>query len=339
VTDTVTTNVELVGINRWTIARHIVTLMPLAVAGILTGLFTHYIPRHFLTGSNIANIGTQAAPLFIATIGQVFVMSVGGLDISVGGVAALSSMMMAFGMVRTNLVAGLLLGLVAGTLLGVTSGWITTRFRINSIIVTIAMLSSAQGFAFLINDGQPITGLPDSASWFAWGDVAGIPAPIIIAAGVFLVSHFILSRTSLGVKLRAVGEGYEISKLIGLRAPRVILFAFAASGFTAALASVIWTAQAGSGNQLVGTNLALETIAAAVIGGVGLGKGMGSAVGTIGGALVITILSVGMDLAGISPYTERIALGVALILIVMFNRLQNRLQILMEAAFSGKIRR
>lgn len=320
-------------ISRWTIARHIVSLSPFVVAALLTAVF-HYMAPRFTSASNLANIASQAAPLFIVTIGQVFVMTVGGLDISVGGIAAFSSMAMAFGALSTHSIAGMLLGLVAGTLLGAINGWVVTRFRINSIIATIAMLSIAQGFAFLIGNGQPLVGLPSSISWFGWGTVDGVPAPVILAIGAFILGQIVLSQTDLGVKLRAVGEGYETARLVGLRHRGLVLFAFAASGFTAALASVIWTAQAGGGNPLVGSGLALQTIAAGVIGGVSLGRGTGTLLGAVGGALVITILSVGMDLAGVAPYTEQIALGVALILTLLFNRWQNKLQILVEAVLS-----
>lgn len=324
-------------ISHWTVARYIVSLSPFAVAAILAAVFQYASPR-FLSGSNLANIVAQAAPLFIVTIGQLFVMTVGGLDISVGGVAAFSSMVMAFGAIQTHSSFGLLLGLAAGSMLGAINGWIVTRFRINSIIVTIAMLSSAQGFAFLIGNGQPMVGLPASASWFGWGAFAGIPAPVILAIVAFIVAQFMLSQTDIGVKLRALGEGYDTARIIGLKARRLTILAFTVSGFTSALAAVIWTAQAGGGNPLVGSDLALQTIAAAVIGGVMLGKGTGSTVGAIGGALVITILSVGMDIAGVAPYTEQIALGVALILTLLFNRLQNRLQILIETALSRRAR-
>lgn len=320
-------------ISRWTIAKHIVSLSPFMVAALL-GLVFHYLAPRFTSGSNIANIGTQAAPLFIATIGQIFVMTVGGLDISVGGIAAFSSMVMAWAAISTHSSLGILLGLVAGTALGAINGLVVTRFRINSIIVTIAMLSIGQGLAFLVGGGQPIVGIPSAMSWYGWGSVIGIPAPVILAFGAFIVGQILVSQTDIGVKLRAVGEGYDTARLVGLRHRGLVLFAFAVSGFTAALASVIWTANAGGGNPLVGSGLALQTIAAAVIGGVSLGKGTGTLLGAVGGALVITILSVGMDLAGVAPYTEQIALGIALILTLLFNRWQNKLQILVEALLS-----
>lgn len=324
--------------SHWTIARHVVSLSPLVVAGILTLLF-HYMAPRFTNWSNIANVGSQAAPLFIATIGQVFVMTVGGLDISVGGVAAFSSMVMAWAAVNMHSGIGIVVGLLAGTALGATNGWVVTRFRINSIIVTIAMLSIAQGLAFLMGGGQPITGIPPSMQWFGWGSLAGIPAAVVLGLGALVLGHIFISQTDVGVNLRAVGEGYDTARLVGLHHRGLVLFAFSVSGFTAALASVIWTANAGGGNPLVGSGLALQTIAAAVIGGVTLGRGTGSLLGAVGGALVITILSVGMNLAGVAPYNEQIALGVALIFTLLFNRWQHRLQILVQGLLSGRVNR
>lgn len=311
----------------WQVARLVTAWAPLLIVLLIYGYFAWISPTPFFgDGANLKNILIQTAPLVIATCGQILVMTVGGLDISIGAIAAFSSMAAAFGAISTGSPVGAVLGLVVGAALGAVNGWIIARYHISAVIVTIAMLSSARGLAFLVTDGQPLVGIPASVYWLGWGDLWGIPAPIILGIVAFLLTEYLLAHSDVGVHLRAVGSDEAGARMMGVNVFGLKVLAFTLSGMAGAAAALIWMAQSGGGNQLIGSGLELQTIAAAVIGGAS-SRGTRSALGGLWGALVIMTLSNGMNLSGVQPYTQQIVLGVALILTLLVNRFQDRVQL------------
>lgn len=320
--------------HNWQITRFITAWAPLIIVFFIYAYFAWIVRTpYFSDGYNIVNILIQVSPLLIATCGQILVMTVGGLDISIGAIAAFSSMAIAFGTISVDSPAGIILGLVAGAALGAVNGFIVARYRISAVIVTIAMLSSARGLAFLVTDGRPLVGIPASVYWFGWGDLWGIPVPIVLGVVAFLLTEYLLAFTDVGVHLRAVGSDEAGARMMGVRVERLKVLAFSLSGLAGALASVIWTSQSGGGNQLIGSGLELQTIAAAVIGGAS-DRGTRSALGGLWGAIVIITLSNGMNLSGVQPYTQQIVLGVALILTVIINRMQGGTHVWLRKIFS-----
>src|SRR5690606_28109620 len=182
--------------------------------------------------------------------------------------------------------------------LGAVNGWVVARYRISPVIVTIAMLSSARGLAFLVTDGQPLVGIPFSVFWLGWGDLWGIPAPVLLGLAAFLLTEYLLGYTDVGVHLQAVGSDEQGARMMGVNVFGLKVLAFALSGLAGAMAALVWMAQSGGGNQLIGSGLELQTIAAAVIGGASSRLNR-SALGGVWGALVITTLSNGMNLSGV----------------------------------------
>ena len=321
----------------WRIARFVSAWAPLLLV-LLLYIYFAFIARapYFADAANLQNLMFQTAPLVIATCGQILVMTVGGLDISIGAVAALSSMAAAYGAISTGSAWGVILGPVVGAALGAVNGWTVARYNLSPVIVTIAMLSSARGLAFLVTDGQPLVGIPFSVYWLGWGDLWGIPAPVILGAVAFLLTHYILAYSDIGVRLQAIGSDEHGARMMGVNVFGLKVLAFSLSGLAGATASLVWMAQSGGGNQLIGSGLEFQTIAAAVIGGASSRLNR-SALGGLWGSLVIMTLSNGMNLSGVQPYTQQIVLGIALIAALFVHRFHDRLQLMVRRGL-GKFR-
>lgn len=285
------------------------------------GLLFGQADRHFLTVSNAVNVLLQASPLLLAAIGQTIVIISGGLDISVASNVALSSVISASAASAYGPLAGIAAGIGTGAAVGTVNGVLVSHYRIQPVIVTIAMLTFARGLAFELTDGFPITGLPRSYTQLAWGKWFGVPMPILIAGVILLLVVFVMGRTRFGTYLYAIGSNEEAARLVGIRTVPLKAAAYTAAGALAGMAAVIYTAQASSGQPTLANGLELSTIAASVMGGASIGGGTGTPIGTLLGTLIISVLGNGMNIAGVTPYVQQVVLGTAIILAVVWDRL------------------
>lgn len=281
--------------------------------------------EYFATSSNAINILIQMSPLLMAALGQTIVIIVGGLDISVASNVALSSVVSAFVARSYGPAAGVMAALMMGALVGLANGYLIGRFRLQPVIVTIAMLTFARGLAFQLTNGIPVMGLPKAYVQLAWGKWFGVPVPIWLGAIALLTIIVVLSRLPLGTYFYALGSNEEAARLVGMKTVRIKTIAYSLAGAMAGLAAVLYTAQASSGQPTLAGGLELQTIAAAVIGGAALGGGSGTAIGTLLGTIVIAVLGNGMNIAGVTPYVQQVVLGLAIILAVVWDRLQRNL--------------
>lgn len=287
-------------------------------------IFFSIISTNFATADNIRNIMRQASMLMLASFGQTFAVISGGLDISVGSIVALASVVTAIGILKGGILLGCLAGCVCGALLGATSGFFIAWFRVNPIIATIGMMSLARGLAFFLTDGIPITGLPNGFDWIGSGYLWFIPVPVVIALLILGLLYFLLSETVFGRNTFAFGGNEESARLAGINVKLYKLLAYMASGLLAGIAAIVISSRANSGQATLGYGLTLESIASVVIGGTRLFSGEGSVTRAFMGAIVITILGTGMDLAGISPYIRQITLGVIIVIAVMLSKIRSR---------------
>lgn len=275
----------------------------------------------FLTGTNILNVLRQSSFIMIIAVAGTMVMVSGGIDISVGGVAALT------GVVATKLaVAGVPLlivilgGVAAGAIAGFFSGLLAVAFGVTPIIATLGMLYVAQGVAFIISNGQAIViGVPPSFSTPGQSHVAGVPTPVIIAAGVVVVFYFLLHRTLLGKYTYAIGGNPETARLSGLPVQAVQTTLYVLSGAATGLSGVLLASRLGSGQPAADDSLIFNVIIAIVLGGTALAGGAGTIVGTVIGALFVSVLGNGLDLIGVAPFYQYIALGAVLILAALID--------------------
>ncbi len=292
--------------------------LPLIVV-VLTVLFSIYSDV-FFSVQNFRNIGVAAAALAAVSFGQTFAILTAGLDLSVGAIVALVSIVGAIVMRDYGVTAGVAASLATGSCVGLANGIVITRFKVFPFIATLAMMSIISGLALSLSGGVAVTGVPDKFSDLAYQVILGIPGPVIIALAVLLIAFLVLRYTRLGRRIYAVGGNEEAARLSGIRVSGVKIAAYILSGFCAAVGSIILTARVASGQPSLGTNLPLESVAAVVLGGVSLFGGRGSVIGVAFGVLFVSILSNGLNLLNVSSYTQMMVIGLALILAVALDQ-------------------
>ncbi|HAV61485.1 MAG TPA: sugar-transporting ATPase [Verrucomicrobiales bacterium] len=290
---------------------------------------------NFLKRDNLLNISNQIAVIAILAIGMTMVIITAGIDLSVGSLIALSAVVTSWSIVNlagaqaagaTGMLLGCLVGIGVSGLVGLFSGAMVTKFRIPPFIVTLAMMLVASGIAYLIAQGQSIYQVPDSFVWLGRGaDLFGIPNAVVLMVALYVAAHFLMSRMKMGRYLYAVGGNPEAARLSGVPVNRVLLFAYAASGVLAGLGGVVMASQLRSGSPTYGQMYELYTIAAVVVGGTSLAGGEGKMFGTLIGAFIIAVIQNGMNLKGVEPYTQRVVLGLVILIAVLLDRLRQRM--------------
>jgi ribose transport system permease protein len=277
----------------------------------------------FFTSDNILTLLRQASFNAIMAAGVSVVIITAGIDLSIGSVWALSSVVMAFVCVNKGLAwtLSVLIGLAVGLACGIVNGWGVTLLRIPPFVATLGMMSIARGLAEVITGGFQISGLPDAFQWWGQGDIFGVPVPVIVAVGVIVLTWALLRFTRLGRYIYAVGGNEAAAHLSGVPVNRVKLFAYAYCGTLAALAGLLATARMGSVRPSDALGYELDAIAASVIGGISLMGGQGSVLGTAIGATLIGVLRNGMVLLDVSAFWQKVVIGVVIIIAVALDYL------------------
>lgn len=309
------------GVNRRSL-RQLVNVRIVGVVSALIGVVAIFsiLTPSFLTLSNISEIIVQSSIIAIVAIGLTIVIVTGGIDLSVGSMVGLVSVVVATNLVLLGPVLGIAVGLVFGTMLGMFNGAMSSYFTLQSFVVTLATLNLFRGLAFLYTDGQPIFGIDQSFRNYFVGTIGPIPIPIILLVGTAAASYILLERTKVGVHLRAVGTDPESSRRSGIRVKNIKVFAFAFSGFTAGLAALLLTARLGAAEPISGMGFELTAIAAVVVGGTSLMGGRASIVGTVLGALLIGSIRTGLTLLNVSPYLQLVVTGLIILIAILIDR-------------------
>jgi simple sugar transport system permease protein len=296
-------------------------VMSIALFFVVCCFFFAVTTDAFLTAPNLLNIIRQSAPLLIVAAAMTFVITTGGIDLSVGSVLALTATLSA-----AALQAGIpwpfaiVLMLALGGVVGLIQGYFIAYEKIPAFIVTLAGLSVIRGFALLITGGYSIPIEPTSpfvAIGRAW--ILGIPAPALIAIVVLLAAYLVFNETHFGRYVTGVGANAEATRRAGVNTRRVILWVYILSGTAAAAAGVILAARLGSGSSNAGQGVELDVIAAVVLGGTSLFGGRGSLVGTILGALTVAVLANGLILSHLSPFFTPIVTGFIILVAIWLN--------------------
>jgi ribose transport system permease protein len=266
----------------------------------------------FLTKLNILNVLYQSTITAVVAIGMTFVILGAGIDLSVGSVLAVTSVL-SVGLTVWDgwpVPLAILAALGVGSGVGLFNGFAVAKLKVNPLIVTLAMLSVMQGVAFIYSGGENIAPVPNffhqvGVATVGWNISAFIP----FALGLALVAHFVLTRTRFGRSLYAVGGNPTAAALAGIRTDRILIGSYAICGFTAAIAGIMTTARLESGAATAGTNMNLNAIAATVIGGTSLFGGQGNVVGTLLGVLLIGLVGNAITLLGVPPNWDLIVTG------------------------------
>jgi ribose transport system permease protein len=277
-----------------------------------------FISKDFFSLYNTMNIVRQASINAILAVGMTFVIISGGIDLSVGSMVSLTGTLAAASMVTLGLPgwAGIFIGLVVGGLIGLINGMVITKAKVPPIIATLAMMSIAAGAALAFTGGYPVSGLPASFAWIGRGYLGVVPMPVLIVLLVYGIGHVILKETRFGAYVFGLGGNEEATRLAGLNVNKLKIWVYVISGITAAVSGLILASRLNSGQPLAGTGLELNAIAAVVIGGASVTGGEGGVIGSLIGALIMSVLSNGLDLLNIGTFYQMIFTGIILILAV-----------------------
>jgi len=275
---------------------------------------------HFLTISNLLNIAEQATIIAIVAAGMTFVIITGGIDLAVGSVLAFSGVVMASALLRgLPLPLALMIGLGVGLACGLVNGLLITVGRLPPFIATLGMMSVARGAALMFTEGRPISGFAEGFRSLATGEVLRVPAPVIIMIVVYVVAHFVLSRTKLGRYSYAIGGNEEAALLSGINVRLYKTMVYGIAGMLSGLAAILLTARLNSAQPIAGMSYELDAIAATVIGGTSLLGGEGTIAGTLIGALIMAVLRNGLNLLSVSSFFQQVVIGSVIILAVLID--------------------
>lgn len=273
--------------------------------------------ENFLSSNNISNVLIQVTPLLLVALGQMFVVSSGGLDLAVGGTASLVTVVIAVTAGDLGLPLALLIGLGAGLTVGLVNG-LAVSWGLDSFLTTLATFSLAQGVALLIlatPGGSVPRSFGDVASFFGGpGGVIPVALPIVLV--VAIAAAIILNRTGLGLHILAVGSDRSTAALAGVRERRALVGAYLLSAFACVLAGIFLTARTLGGDPTGGSSLTLDSLAVVVLGGTVLAGGRATVFGTVVAAVAIGLLSNVLNLLRFPSYWQTPAKGVVVILAV-----------------------
>ena len=281
----------------------------------------------FLSFRNFLNIADQITVLGIMAIGMTFVILIGGIDLSVGSILALSMMVLGYLNVSAGYPMGIAIigALLASALAGTVSGLLITEFRVPAFIATLAMMSIARGLANMITNGSQIIGFP---TWFNLGAIIRhfgfLTMTVAVMIVVFAVAILFLRYRQEGRVLYAIGGNSEVARLAGINVRLTTVMVYMMCALLSGLAGILLAARLDSVQPSSGVAYELDAIAAVVIGGTSLSGGTGSVMGTIIGVLIIGVLRNGLNLLSVSPFLQAVIIGLVIVLAVAAETFKHR---------------
>jgi ribose/xylose/arabinose/galactoside ABC-type transport system permease subunit len=293
------------------------TLETYSLILIVLGLFVvlSVITRTFFTASNLLNVLRQISINGILAIGMTFVVLTGGIDLSVGSIVAFCGIVSA-GLIRDAkmpVLPVLAISLLIGIVMGVFNGYFVAFWNAAPFVVTLALMTIARGMTFVFSNGKPISPLTAAFLNIGRGNIAGLPIPAFILLLVFVIGFVILKYFSIGRYLYAIGGNEDSATVSGINVRMVKVFAYAVSGCLCGLVAIILTSRVSVGMPQAAQSYELDAIAATVIGGTSLSGGRGRLWGTILGALLLGIVSNGLDLLNVSSFYQQIVKGLIIL--------------------------
>lgn len=275
----------------------------------------------FLQVQNLMNIIVQVAVIAVIAAGAMFIILTGGIDLSVGGVMAFAGVLAASTVRSTDSTTlGIAVCLGTSVLFGFIAGVLVTYGRIPPFVCTLGTMSIARGAAFVYSGGIPISGFPASFRFAGAGEIAGIPMMVIIPVVIYVILYFVLTRMPFGKIVYAIGSNEEATRLTGIDTVKYKLIVYSLAGLLTGIGALLYIGRINSGHPGSGVGYELNAIAAVVIGGTSLSGGRGSIVGTVIGALIMGVISNGLNLMNIDPYFQSVVLGTVIIFAVMIDQ-------------------
>jgi ribose transport system permease protein len=291
----------------------------------LVALPLSLLSADFLTGNNLLTVALQTSMIAIAAIGMTFALITGGVDLSVGSVAALTGALAAGLATRNGLgtYPAMLLALLVAALVGALNGAMIAWGRIPPFVATLASMAAVRGLTLVYTQGRPISGLDEQFTFWAT-DISGIPVPLFVLLFVAIITYIILHRSVFGTYIFAIGGGEETARLAGISPAKIKFGVYVISALCAGLTGLLLTARLWSAQPNSGTGLELDAIASSVLGGASLMGGAGSVGGAITGTFIIGILANGLNLLEIPSYNQQVIKGLVFIVAVILDYVLKR---------------
>jgi ribose/xylose/arabinose/galactoside ABC-type transport system permease subunit len=299
--------------------------MALFLAILIVGGGFSLASPYFLTPVNLIQTLRAGLELAIVSGGMTLVIIMGGIDVSVGGILAVSAII-----IGKSYQAGMPafvvapMGLITGALLGACNGLLITKLKVPPIIATLGSMYIFSAIMFIVIGGAWIAGLPGTLSPMINGSILYVPAAAIVIFFVYGLCWLLLHRLPLGRRLYAIGCNEQSAKLVGINVDRTKIAAYAILGLLTGFAAVLYVARLRNVEINIGTTIALEAIAAAVLGGASIRGGVGSLLGTLLGVAFIRIIQNGLVLVGVSSLWETVVIGALLVIVLTADALRNR---------------
>ena len=311
------------------IGRYFKENMGIIIAFIVLYLFLSLNPataKAFLKSQNMFNVLRQISTNLYLACGMTMVIILGGIDLSVGSIVALSGCIAAAGVARYGLPiqAAVCIGLVVGVVFGMFNGAIIAKTTIPPFIVTLATMDIARGFAYVYTGGSPVRIVSKEWQFIGAGYIGVFPTPVIILAVVLILTGILMNSTRFGRHIYAVGGNVQAAVFSGRSVTKVKFWVYTYSGFMAGIAGVVLASRMYSGQPTAGNGAELDAIAAVVVGGTSMSGGAGKIGGTIIGALIIGFLNNGLNLMNVNSFWQYVVKGLVILLAVFMDFLRTR---------------
>ena len=288
---------------------------------IIMYIFLCFMSPVFFTVRNMTNILSSVGFTAILALGQTFVMLTGGIDLSVGSVLGISSMLGAMTLVRTNsIIAAILVALLVGGLVGLFNGVMVSYFKLPAFVVTLGTMKICRSADYLISDGHSVNKLGDTFKSIAGAEIfKGFRVNYVGIIILFIVIGWVLANTKLGRYTYSIGSNDTATRLAGVNTKKFRLYPYIISGVLAGLGGILMASRFGAVDPNYGTDYEMNTLAAVVVGGCAMTGGKGTIIGTAVGVILMGVLNNGLDISGISPYWQGVAVGIVLIVALLFD--------------------
>ncbi|MDY0371306.1 MAG: ABC transporter permease [Sphaerochaetaceae bacterium] len=293
---------------------------------ILLMLFFSIKSRHFFSIPNFLNIARQTSITAIIAVGMTYVIIINGIDLSVGAIVGLAGVLCAVFITNLgmNPLLAIVLVLVVSAVIGLIIGATVAYIKIPPFIITLAMQQIVRGVAFVITSGYPVYLKNPLMNTIGRGFFLGIPTPVYIMAVIFIAGGFMLHRMRLGRYIYAVGGNIQTARLSGIKVERVIVIVYILIAVFCGISGVILSGRLSSGTPNAGTGFEMDVIAATILGGTSFAGGEGTVFGTLIGALLMGVLSNGLNIMNVDPYIQMIIKGFVIFLAVFLSVINSR---------------
>lgn len=278
--------------------------------------------------NNIINILQQVTVIAVLALGVNVVIFTGGIDISVGSIVAFTGIVMGKIIVEAGMPSpvGIAVALLIGAACGTFNGLMISKFKLQPMIATLAMMSMARGAALTLADGETITGYSKAFRWIGSGTIPGtqIPVQILFMVALYIIFFYVMKYRKFGRYIYSIGGNEEATRLSGINVDKYKTLAYTLSGLCAAIASVILVSKLNSAQSTAGLDYEMDAIASCVIGGTSLLGGFGSVWGTFVGAIIMIVIRNGLNLLNVSSNLQKLVIGIVILLAVLADAIRHK---------------